>query len=178
MKKELRKKSKLIRSFLDIEKISEKVKKNLISTDEYKTSKNILAYYSKESEISTVDYFNDETKNWFLPKIQEENLLVCKYEKDKLQINQYNIKEPTTPKIDNLTSIDLILVPAIAADVNGYRIGYGRGYYDRFLVYSNINAKTIILTCEDLLYETIYPDKQDVKCSMIITEKNVYRIKC
>ena len=72
----------------------------------------------------------------------------------------------------------MIIIPALAADKNGYRIGYGKGYYDRFLKTLKHNPVKVVLTYSDLLFDNIFPDEFDEKCNIIITDKEIYRINC
>ena len=176
MKNDLRKLAKEKRCNLNIEQISSKVKNILFSCSEYKNAKNILCYYSFGNEICTVDYFNDKSKNWYLPKIEGDNLLVCKYEPDNLKKNQYGILEPINEPIKNLSILDLIIIPALCADKKGYRLGYGKGFYDRFLKKLNSAPVKIVLTCEDLLFDDVCPESFDEKCDIIVTDKEKYKV--
>ncbi|MBQ9245167.1 5-formyltetrahydrofolate cyclo-ligase [bacterium] len=176
MKKELRKISIEKRKFFDTEKLSKKILENLFSTDEYKKAQNIICYYPLNYEVSTLPCFEDNTKNFFLPRVKGNELEICPYEKNKIKTGSYNIKEPETKAINNFNNIDLIVIPAVAADKNGYRIGYGKGYYDRFLKQHQNQAKKIILVFSELLYETIVPEEFDIKSDIVITDKEILRI--
>ena len=176
MKKQLREKAKNIRKTLNTKELSDLIYKKLINLDEYKNSKNICTYYSFRDEVITKHFFSDKTKNWFIPKMNNEELLICPYDEKKIEINKYNIKEPKTDAI-NIELIDLIIVPALAVDKNGYRIGYGKGYYDKLLK-KLTTTKKIIITFSDLFFENIHPDIFDEKCEIIVTDKFVHRINC
>ncbi len=176
MKNELRQKAKNIRKTLNTKVLSNLIYAKLITLPEYKKSKNICTYYSFRDEVITENYFEDKTKNWFIPKMDGENLAVCPYDENKIEIHKYNIKEPKTTPI-NPEIIDLIIVPALAADKNGYRIGYGKGYYDRLLK-KIPNTKKIIILFSDLLFDNIFPDSHDEKCDIIITDEKIHRINC
>lgn len=152
---------------------------------EYKGSQNILSYYSFGSEADTREYFQDKTKNWYLPRIEGEELVICPYsinsssEFDKqvnyLCQNKYKIFEPVAPCINDISIIDMILVPALCADINGYRIGYGKGYYDRLLKKFN-KAYKVILIFNELLNNCVYPENFDEKCDFIVTDKQIIKI--
>ena len=176
MKQSLRKIAREKRSCLACDVLSQKIKLNLFSTDMYKKAKNILCYYSTGSEVSTIDFFLDKTKNWYLPRIQGENLLVCPMQVGKLIENKYKILEPETIPVDDLEIIDLVIIPALCADRNGYRIGYGKGYYDRFLRRLPSSCCKIILTYSDLFYESVCPDEFDEKSDYVITDESIYKI--
>ncbi len=176
MKNELRIKCTDIRKKLELKTISEKIIKRLFVLEEYKKAKNILCYYPLKYEIDTKICLSDNSKNWFLPKVNDLNLDICPYENLCLKTGSYNIKEPETKKINNLEILDLIIIPAIAADRSGFRIGYGKGYYDRFLTNIKYDVTKIILIPSCLLFDTIFPEKHDKKSNIIITDKEILRI--
>ena len=68
----------------------------------------------------------------------------------------------------------LCIVPAIAFDENGNRLGYGKGFYDRFL--SNFNGASIGLTCSDLLVKQLPTDPHDTPVKIVITESEIIKI--
>ena len=68
----------------------------------------------------------------------------------------------------------LCIVPAIAFDENGDRLGYGKGFYDRFL--SNFNGASIGLTCSDLLVKQLPTDPHDTPVKIVITESEIIKI--
>ncbi len=176
MKENLRQRAKEIRKVISIITLSDRIKQNLFSLEEYKNSKNIFCYYSFSNEVVTTNYFEDKSKNWYIPKVAGEEMLVCPYSKDRMVKNKYGILEPSTPAIENLSVIDLIIIPAFSADKNGYRIGYGKGYYDRFLKKLKYNPTKIVLVFSDLFIDNVYPDVYDEKCDIVVTDKEVYRV--
>ena len=163
MKSELRIKAKDIRKILDIEKISHDICTEIRKLDIYKSAKNVMIFYPMKYEISLLELLEDK-KLFFLPKINNENLVACPYDKN-LQKSQMGIFEPCTNPI-NPTILDLIFVPALMVDKENYRLGYGGGFYDRFLSqYPNI--KTIVPILKDLVVEKLPHDKWDVKIDNI-----------
>ena len=174
MKIQLRKWAKEKRATLDVASLSSQIKQKLFSSQIYKNAKNIMCYYSFGSEISTLEYFNDSSKNWYLPKINDNDLLVCPYCSNFVE-NQYKINEPDSKPV-NENVIDMIIIPALAVDKNGYRIGYGKGYYDRFIKKLPDNVCKVVLIPSELLIDNIYPDFLDEKCDYIVSEKNMLKI--
>ena len=94
------------------------------------------------------------------------------YEKDSLSENEFGIMEPMSDFSVLPQQNDIIIVPALAADKNFNRLGYGGGYYDRFL--KNLSAKKIVPISEKLITSEIETDVFDQKVDIIVTEKAVY----
>ena len=176
MKNQLRQKAKDIRKKLDSELLSKKVIKNLTCLDTYKNAKNILCYHSIGSEVHTHVLFCDKSKNWFLPRINGDILDVCEFSEELVCKNNFKVLEPETNVLNDLSIIDLIIIPCVCADKNGYRLGYGKGYYDRLLTTFKMDVKKVILTYSDLFFDTVYPDDFDEKADIVITDEKVYII--
>ena len=137
-----------------------------------------MTYYSFNNEVNTHFCFSIKEKNWYLPKIKNNDLFVCPYSSTKLIENKYNILEPTTKHIENISILDMVIIPCIAADKNGYRIGYGKGYYDRFLSYLNKDVIKVIFCYSDLLLDNVFPEAHDIKADIVVTDKKIYKINC
>ena len=176
MKNQLRQKAKLIRKQLDVKILSKQVINHLLNSDVYKNSKNILCYHSIGSEVCTHELFNDKTKNWYLPRINGDVLDVCTYSDELVCKNNFKVLEPETETINDLSFIDLIIIPCVCADKNGYRLGYGKGYYDKLLSLFGKTTKKVILTYSDLFFESVFPEEFDEKANIVITDKNVFII--
>ena len=177
-KTELRKFAKDLRQKLDMKEISEKILQIFISTDLYKKAKNIAIYYPYLNEPDLLLFFEfTHEKNFFLPKItQTGSLSFHKYNKtDVLIKNKFGIYEPTSAPTPP-EMIDIIIIPALMADKSGYRLGYGKGYYDKFFAENNINATKIIFLPEELLTENLPHDDWDIPANLVITQKNSYPI--
>ena len=115
-------------------------------------------------------------KTWYLPRVNGEILDICKYNKNELKKGSFNITEPTTENIDDYNIIDMVIAPAIAVDKSGYRLGYGKGYYDRLFNHLKKDCIKVFVTYEELLVDTIYPQSYDIQCDYIVTEKKIYKI--
>lgn len=106
-------------------------------------------------------------KNFYLPRVCGENLQICPFKKgDKLVTSSFNICEPCSNFI-NPRNLDLVVVPALMADKFGFRLGYGGGFYDRFLVENN-TVKTILPIAKELIVEELPHEEFDIKIDEII----------
>lgn len=173
IKTELRKKQKNIRNSLNIDFLSEKIINNLFSIQEFVSAKNVFTYISFGSEINTSRILKLTTKNIFVPKIIKDTMIMVKYDKNYLTKNKYGILEP----INNIKILpaknDVIIVPALACDKDFNRLGYGGGYYDRYL--KNTNSVNIVLLPNDLLVEQVPNNIHDQKVDIIITENEIFK---
>ena len=163
------------RKTLNTKVLSDSVCKNIINTDIYKKAQNIFAYYPLPFEVNISLLFKDISKNWFLPKIKGDNLKFYEYEYgDKLNTGAFNVLEPAKFFSTEIYP-DLIIVPALCVDKNNYRLGYGKGYYDRFLEkYSEENSPITISPIFSCLITNSLPiEMNDKKIDIIITEKDI-----
>lgn len=116
----------------------------------------------------------EDGKIVLLPSINGEELYPVIYKKDMpVQAGKYNIKEPVYKEGYPLENIDIVVVPAIAFDHYGYRIGYGKGYYDRFLKKLGTNTVTVGLSFSECVIEKLPTDGWDIPVDIIITEMGV-----
>lgn len=90
--------------------------------------------------------------------------------KEDLILNAYQIPEPKTAKLTN-TQPDMVLVPLLAFDKRGYRIGYGKGFYDRFL--QNLQTQKIGLSFFDAITEINDVHLYDVRLDKCITPRGI-----
>jgi len=169
-KQTLRKWAKEVRSQLDMDTLSKILAKKLKETTEYKNAKNIMIFYPLKDEVNLLELTKDTTKTFYLPKIKDDILLCCKYDKNtELCESCFHTKEPHSEP-ENVAILDLVVVPALAVDKNNYRLGYGKGFYDRFLSQFNFPVKTIVCIPKALIVETIFPNKYDIPVDLVITE--------
>lgn len=187
MKKEIRRNMLNTRNSMATEEVNEKSRiifQRLINFWPYKQSKNIFSYLSFGSEVTTnyiIDYSIAHKKKISVPLCIKETkeMVACSFNSwQDFSKGTYGILEPNKEslKIVDRTTIDLILVPGAAFDRLGNRIGYGAGYYDRFLNRTNKNTCTIALAFSLQLVPKIPRGIFDVPLNYIITEDGI--IKC
>lgn len=165
-KQELRQWAKEERKKLDFATLSFNLINKLKKTDEYLKAKNVMIFYPLKYEVNLLSLLEDGSKKFYLPKIEGENLLCCPYKLgDELSESSFKTKEPKTQPVDKAL-LDLVVVPALAVDKIGNRLGYGGGYYDRFL--SVLNCTKLVCIPRELVVETIYSENFDIKVDKII----------
>jgi len=162
---ELRKKAKNIRKNLPMKEISSQLVCLIRENTVYRASKNIMLFYPTEFEVDLRELLKDD-KNFYLPKVEDKKLLVCPYSND-LQKSHFGIYEPCSKPV-NTEILDLVVVPALMCDKNGYRLGYGGGFYDRFINKYGQNFKTLCPVPKELFVEDLPVDKFDKKVDFIV----------
>ena len=128
-----------------------------------------------------------QKKLWHLPIIGLPNvnhLWFAPYRKhDALVINRFGIGEPDMPLHETTRTfgLDLILMPLVAFDINGNRLGMGKGYYDRTLQFLHLRRhwrkpRLVGIAYELQKFEQLPQQPWDIPLNAIVTEKSVYNI--
>ena len=167
----LRKKYQKIRlNIVDKEKKDRFIFEQIINNELVKKSKLILIYFSKQDEVDTkelIKFFLASHKLVDLPQVVGKEI-VFYYIKSIIDVEtgKFGLKEPITncKVLDYSNSI--CIVPGICFDRNNYRVGYGGGYYDRFL--KNYKGYTIGITYSECLVDKIDIDRHDIKLDKVI----------
>ena len=162
----------------ELKKISsQKIHLKLKDSVLFNQAKKIACYYSIGSEVMTTEMITDimKSKEISLPRIVNDELVFKKITSlDKLEHGPYDIMEPRDD-YETMNEHDLIIVPTIGITRFGDRLGYGFGYYDRYL--TGINVKTISLTFAQQIVRSIPNTENDVKIDWIITENESFATK-
>lgn len=165
-KTELRTKFKELRKTFDVRTKSEIILEKIKLSEVFTNAKNVMIFYPTKYEVDLLDLRN-ENKNIYFPKVDGDNLLVCPDNNDFIK-SDFNIQEPTSEPIDP-NILDLVIVPALAVDKNHYRLGYGGGYYDRFLAkYSKIKTLTPIF--KEFIIDELPKNSYDIKIDYIFSD--------
>ncbi len=177
-KEEIRKEALEKRSSLteeQIEKKSQEIQEK--SLKELEKAETVLVYAFYRKEVRTDDLIQDLLdlgKEVGVPKTEGKKITPVKISSlEDLTENPDGIREPATGKKLEKKEIDACITPGLKFDKQGNRIGYGEGYYDRFL--QNFKGEKIGLTYQELIEEKIPTDEWDIQMDKIITEKKVYR---
>lgn len=155
---------------------------HLTASEEYHRSKTILTYVSVGSEADTrrlIAAALEDGKRVAVPRCvsgTRDMEFYCIDELSELQSGAYGLLEPTANKerLLNDTADSICIVPALAFDASGHRLGYGGGYYDRFL--AHYEGIAIGLCFNECFCETLIRNDFDRSVSMVITPRGVINI--
>jgi 5-formyltetrahydrofolate cyclo-ligase len=160
-------------------KSEELICRRVLELKEYREAKTIFCFVKREKEIDTypiIQHALVSGKRVFVPKcIDNKEMIACEIKDiEDLEKGMYGIFEPKDCNMAYKGQIDLGIIPCLSCDEAGNRLGYGRGYYDRYL--KEAGFSTVALCREKLVYNSIPVEEHDVKVDMIITEKWQKRI--
>ena len=152
-----------------------KIALSLLDSQEVALSDTVLIYISIDSEIDTSFIISEllkKKKRVAVPKCSKDGIMEFIYigSTDELISGMYGIPEPSGSECAVITDKTVCIVPALAFTTDGVRLGYGGGYYDRFLAV-NSKISTIGLCYECLVAENLPSEEYDIKIKKFITEE-------
>ena len=164
-------------SHFEISMKSKLIQQKLIESPVFNQSKSIGLYLAIGSEVQTreiINYALDLGKTVLLPRIMSNDLRFYvvdqkDFEKNSFDVNRFGIKEPN---IDNKPAdfIDLLIIPGIVFDMYGFRIGYGYGYYDKYLTINKFSKSIGLAYDFQFIKKPIPILPHDRKIDVLITE--------
>lgn len=186
LKQKLRAESKLYRNELSSNEKAEldsKISDRLFNTWQYKGCEVLLTYVSTEIEVDTREIISRalaDGKRVAVPRCIDNTRLMDFYfikDFDDLESGYMGVFEPIPEKCEKMTDFSkgLCIVPALMFDLYGYRLGYGKGYYDRFL--SNFCGETLGLCYNRCVREKLPHGKFDKCVERIITQSRIINVK-
>lgn len=177
IKKNLRKKIRKIReslSFEEKESFSDIIIKKFLEDDILKNSKTIMSYMAFKNEVETKKfhkYLLNLNKTILLPKMIGDNIIPIKIS-ESFAYGNFGVIEPVGEEF--LENIDLIIVPGVVFNRVGDRIGFGKGFYDRFLSCEKYkNSYKISLAYDFQVDNSFSGEDFDIKIDKLITEKEI-----
>jgi len=180
-KKEIR--EMILKKRLDLdqekyERYSQKIVEKLRNQIKKMEFDSIALYYPINKEVNVLSLIEEllkTQKKVYLPKVLGKQMKMGRVKSlDRLIKSKFNIPEPIDDEFSS--KIDLYIIPAIAYDFNGYRIGYGGGYYDRYFLQ---NPKTYLIgvVFNFQLIDSVPIHPHDLQADLIMTEKKEIEIK-
>ena len=180
VKKELRAEMRAIRRNMIPPLRAEKnrlIFQRLIRLPQYQKAHTIITYVSTELEVDTRQLMErawQDGKKVVVPRCVAgtRNMEMCYIDSmDDLEPGAYNIPEPKQScKLCHEWKGSLCIVPAFCNDRKGYRLGYGGGYYDRFL--SQYSGCTVGINYSECVRDELQPGRYDVPIQMLLTERD------
>lgn len=147
---------------------------------QFRDAKRIFLYLTHRGEVSTdrliARYMR--TKKLFLPCVREREIAPAPVISETNYVNgTFNVREPHCANIPSFRNarFDLVIVPGVVFDMYGNRIGYGKGYFDRFL--KTVDCTIIALCFEFQIVENIETHPYDVPVDFLVTEKAIYQCR-
>ena len=132
--------------------------------------------YNEPDTSSIINKLKSEQKIIIVPKISNNELVhIAINDETKFGLNEYGIKEPNDGNHFIIENLDIIFIPLLAFDLEGHRVGYGKGYYDRFLKLANNSTLKIGLSFFDPINKILDIDDNDVKLDYCVTPKQVHK---
>lgn len=141
----------------------------LLSSAAYQKAQVIATYLSMPHEVSTAAFIKQarlDGKRVLVPKTYGQGRMIfVDYDESRLQKSSFGLLEPMSEEAVEKTEIDLIHVPGVVFNSQGFRIGYGGGYYDRYL---DDYEGTSVSTIYQVQQEDFTPAQHDVAVKELI----------
>lgn len=178
MKNLLRLKAKTTRCTLDPVTVSALIVKQILDWNKFCNAENVMLYYPIKNEISLLSLTECSDKNFYLPRIENDEICAVKFNpQEPLQSGKYNINEPCTDIYAGKDMLDIIFIPALMADKWGYRLGYGKGYYDKFLNKMPSRVLKAVPMYDELYCEELPIEQHDEKTDFVVLKDRIIETK-
>lgn len=164
----------------EVKERSKAVREVLFELPIFKNANFVMSYMDIRNEVETgpiIDLSLQAGKRVAVPISDVDNITITASEiknyPEDLVPGAYNILEPREECIRPVSpkEIDIFLIPGIAFDLKGNRIGYGAGYYDRFLSSLRSDAVTVALAFDFQIVDHVFPEGNDIAVQYIVTDK-------
>lgn len=160
-------------SAAEIAQQSKRIQELLLGSKEFKSAKVVGAYHAFGSEVKTdmiIEQARSLSKKVALPSVEADSLTFYELSSGKYLVKgRFGIMEPLP--YGPVDRMDLLVVPGVAFDKKGYRLGYGKGYYDKFLAKKKVVS--IGLGYSFQLLDNLPKDMHDKKLDAIATEDGI-----
>ena len=137
----------------------------------------VFCYISIGSELSTLGllmWLRKQGKNICVPKLIGDKMLPVRFESlEQCAKGRFGIPEPKAENPVSPSQIDICIAPGLAFDRDGQRLGYGKGYYDRF--FSCFSGIRIALCFDFQIVERIPAERTDERLSVLVSDRGIYR---
>ncbi|MBE7032094.1 MAG: 5-formyltetrahydrofolate cyclo-ligase [Ruminococcaceae bacterium] len=179
-KNEIREQNKALRrqmSRIDAEKKSQAAAKLFLESELYKTSRQLMLYMPLGNEVDLIKVKNvalADGKRVVLPVTERNSGIItpiCVDEEIVFAKGNFSVMEPQSTDIADMARTDVVLVPGIAFDKSGARVGFGKGCYDMLL--ERYNGIKIGVCYDFQLQSEIQAEEHDIKMDFLLTESGL-----
>lgn len=185
-KKEIRKRILALRDGLtssEKDNKSRMITEKIINIKEYQDTDSVLIFVSYRSEVDTGYIINDcfiNHKKVYVPKVNGNNMEFYRiYSVNDLEEGYKGIREPASlkePFYDNKECTAVMIMPGAVFDKSGNRIGYGGGFYDKYLADSFHGKKVAVCYDIQIVEEGCFiTESTDIKPDMVVTESGIFK---
>ncbi len=176
-KSEIRRQVKALKRLLSEDERQEAARRAFAQVEqlpEFTAANRVLVYHSLPDELPTPEFIAKwhGKKQLFLPRVCGDDLDVLPYNPTDLQTGAFNISEPQGNDLVDPSTLDLIIVPAVAFDRRGNRIGRGKGYYDRLLCRCSAPKIGVCYQCQ--ICADFEPSEFDIPVDRVITDAAIH----
>lgn len=135
----------------------------------------IMGFASINNEVEIMPFLEEQRnmgKRILLPRVEGDQIVAVEWQGwEDTRISTFRICEPLGTAYPP-EEIDAVLIPGLVFDGKGYRLGYGKGFYDRFLPLLRSNAFKCGIAYEFQVLDNVFPHERDVPLHWIVTEKS------
>ncbi len=154
----------------------------LLALPEYVAARHVLLYLALPGEIVVETFAGTPgDKTFYAPRVAPRRVLTVHWYvpgQTPLVQNAWGLREPA-PDVPEISpdTLDLVIVPGLCFDELGNRVGYGGGYYDRFLPRLRAGCITVGVAGENAVVPTLPTESHDVPVFIIVTQERTFRLK-
>jgi 5-formyltetrahydrofolate cyclo-ligase len=162
-------------------RLARAVEEGLFALPDMRSARTVLLFYSFGSEVETsgmAERIHSERKRLLLPYLEAERMEAGEVlPDDELVPSAYGPREPARRVAVDPAEVDVVIAPGLAFDREGYRLGYGGGYYDRYLHRMGSRAVRIGIGFAGQLVERVPRERGDERLDLIVTNTGVVDLR-
>lgn len=166
-------------TYKDALKKSAQICRKVLKLDELQGGKTMAAYLSFNNEVDTkeiIDSLTCEGKRVVVPQFRQGDWRFALFSSwDNLEEGTFGILQPKSASVVDSSAVDVVLIPGIAFDEMGIRLGYGKGVFDKLL--ANSRAYKIGLAYDFQIVDKLPREKHDLIMDLVVTEKRVIEFR-
>ncbi len=136
----------------------------------------VASYVSRGGEIDPAELLREKSAEIALPVTRAEEPLRFVIPDGPLELGPFGIRQPTTGRVVQPTELEVVLVPLVAVDWSGNRLGHGAGYYDRTFAFRRDRDHPVLigLAHRFQVVKSIEPSPWDVPVDLVVTETGIF----